>query len=139
MNAIWPAMSRSTNLQQSANVPKQHGNGVVAGTEVKLAHQDETRGRMVTVHVVQQLFALQAIVSCLSFDGRLILDLPERGVGQSPLCAALTHAARFLTRNAQKWHIPDSVEEQILATAKALDQSIAHRIQMAEAAVHNGV
>ena len=82
---------------------------------------------------------LQAIVSCLPFDGRLILDLPERDVGQSPLCAALTHAARILTRNAQKWHIPESVEEQISATAQALDQSIAHRIQKAEAAVHNGV
>jgi len=75
----------------------------------------------------------------LSFDGRLILDLPERDTGQSPLCAALTRVARFWARNAEKWHIPESVEEQILATAKALHQSIAHRIQKAEAAVHNGV
>jgi len=41
--------------------------------------------------------------------------------------------------NAQKWRIPDSVEEKILAAAKVLDQSIAHRIKRVEAVVHNGV
>jgi len=43
----------------------------------------------------------------------------------------LTHVDLFLARNAEKWHIPESAEEQILAAVTALDLSIAHIIQKA--------
>ena len=94
--------------QHYAFVPRYRVKACFAEPENHMKQEDEW------LHVAQQLSAVQAIVSpCLSFDGGLILDLPDRDVEQSPLCAALTHVARFLTRNAEKWHIPESVEEQI--------------------------